>query len=322
YLKGRGIVLNEPSVVAIQEIDGHREVLAVGDEAKVMLGRTPSNITAVRPLREGVIADFEVAEEMLKYFISKVHNRRSFISPRLVVCVPSNATAVERRAIEQAALAAGVRRVYLIEEPVAAALGAGLQVFAPHGSMVVDVGGGTTEVAILSLGGIIYSRSIRVGGDQMDQAIIAYVRRRHNLLLGEASAERIKHTVGRARGRNNGQELAVDIRGRDIVLGIPKEITVGQRAIAEALSEPVGQIIDAVQTALESTPPELAADIVARGIVLTGGGALLSNLDVALRESTGLPVIVADDALTCVALGSGLAMENMKTMGTVLASVH
>ena len=322
YVKGRGIVLNEPSVVAIQETAGRREVVAVGEEAKVMLGRTPANITAVRPMRDGVIADFEVAEEMIKYFIRKVHKRRSFISPQIVVCVPSSATAVERRAIEESALAAGVRRVHLIEEPLAAAMGAGLQIFEPRGAMVVDVGGGTTEVAVMALGGIVYSRSVRVGGDRMDEAIISYVRRKHNLLLGEASAEQIKHTVGTAKGQGNGRQLAVDIRGRDVILGIPKEITVGQSAIAQALSEPVKQIVDAVQTALEATPPELAADIVERGIVLTGGGALLSNLDIVLRDATGLPVIVAPDALTCVVMGTGLAMENMATMQSVLATVH
>jgi rod shape-determining protein MreB len=322
YVKGRGIVLNEPSVVAIHEYDRQREILAVGAEAKVMLGRTPGNITAIRPLRDGVIADFEVAEEMIKYFIRKVHNRRSFISPQIVVCVPSGATSVERRAIQESALAAGARKVYLIEEPMAAAIGAGLPVNEPSGSMVVDIGGGTTEVAVLSLGGIVYSRSIRVGGDKMDEAIISFVRRQHNLLLGEASAEKIKHAVGTAATGHNGHEVAIDIRGRDILLGVPKEITIGQRAVAEALSEPIGQIIDAVRTALESTPPELASDIVDRGIVLTGGGALLSNLDMVLRDATGLPVRVAPDALTCVALGTGTALENLKSMRGVLSSVY
>jgi len=322
YVKGRGIVLNEPSVVAIHEYDRQREILAVGAAAKVMLGRTPGNITAIRPLRDGVIADFEVAEEMIKYFIRKVHNRRSFISPQIVVCVPSGATSVERRAIQESALAAGARKVYLIEEPMAAAIGAGLPVNEPSGSMVVDIGGGTTEVAVLSLGGIVYSRSIRVGGDKMDEAIISFVRRQHNLLLGEASAEKIKHAVGTAATGHNGHEVAIDIRGRDILLGVPKEITIGQRAVAEALSEPIGQIIDAVRTALESTPPELASDIVDRGIVLTGGGALLSNLDMVLRDATGLPVRVAPDALTCVALGTGTALENLKSMRGVLSSVY
>jgi len=322
YVKGKGIVLNEPSVVAITEVDGQREVLAVGEAAKHMLGRTPRNIEAVRPLLDGVIADFEIAEEMIKYFIRKVHKRRSFISPQIVVCVPSGATAVERRAIQESAYAAGARNVHLIEEPMAAALGAKLPVNEPIGSLVVDIGGGTTEVAVLSLGGIVYSRSIRVGGDKMDAAIVNFVRRKHSLLLGEASAERIKHTVGAAIPRANGSAVSIDIRGRDIVHGVPKEITVGQAAIAEALTEPVGQIVDAVISALESTPPELAADIVDRGIVLTGGGALLSNLDVVLRDATGLPVTVADDALTCVALGTGMALENIKTMRNVLSSVY
>ncbi|MCL4160440.1 UNVERIFIED_CONTAM: hypothetical protein GTU68_036599 [Idotea baltica] len=322
YSKGKGIVLNEPSVVAISEIDGQREVVAVGHEAKVMLGRTPGNIKAIRPLRDGVIADFEVAEEMIKYFIRKVHKRRSFVSPQIVVCVPSGATAVERRAIQESAYASGARNVFLIEEPMAAALGANLPVSEPVGSLVVDIGGGTTEVAVLSLGGIVYSRSIRVGGDKMDEAIVNYVRRNHSLLLGEASAERIKHAVGAAISTANGHGVAIDIRGRDIVHGVPKEITIGQAAIADALAEPVSQIVDAVITALESTPPELAADIVDHGLVLTGGGALLSNLDVVLRKSTGLPVTVAKDALVCVAQGTGLALENIKTMKHLLSSVY
>ncbi len=322
FVKGKGIVLNEPSVVAITEVDGQREVLAVGEAAKEMLGRTPRNIEAVRPLLDGVIADFEIAEEMIKYFIRKVHKRRSFISPQIVVCVPSGATAVERRAIQESAYAAGARKVHLIEEPMAAALGAKLPVNEPVGSLVVDIGGGTTEVAVLSLGGIVYSRSIRVGGDKMDAAIVNFVRRKHSLLLGEASAERIKHTVGAAIPHANGSAVSIDIRGRDIVLGVPKEITVGQAAIAEALTEPVGQIVDAVISALESTPPELAADIVDRGIVLTGGGALLSNLDVVLRDATGLPVTVADDALTCVAQGTGMVLENIRSMRNVLSSVY
>ena len=322
YVKGKGIVLNEPSVVAISDVDGQREVMAVGEDAKVMLGRTPANITAVRPLRDGVIADFEVAEEMIKHFIRKVHKRRSFVSPQIVVCVPSGATAVERRAIQESAYAAGARNVFLIEEPMAAALGAKLPVNEPKGSLVVDIGGGTTEVAVLSLGGIVYSRSIRVGGDKMDEAIVNFVRRNHSLLLGDASAERIKQAVGAAVYSANGHEVAIDIRGRDIVRGVPKEITVGQAAIAEALAEPVSHIVDAVISALESTPPELAADIVDHGITLTGGGALLSNLDVVLRKATGLPVTVADDALICVAQGTGMALENMKTMKNVLSSVY
>jgi len=290
YVKGRGIVLNEPSVVAIVTIRGKKQVLAVGDEAKMMLGRTPGNIEAIRPLRDGVIADFEVAEEMIKHFIRKVHNRRSFVSPQVIICVPSGSTAVERRAIMESAESAGARRVYLIEEPMAAAIGAGLPVTEPTGSMVVDIGGGTTEVAVLSLGGIVYSRSVRVGGDKMDEAIIAYIRRNHNLLVGEGSAERIKKQIGSACAPEDGTGLSMEIKGRDLMNGVPKELVVTQRQIAEALAEPVGAIIEAVKVALEHTAPELAADIVDKGIVLTGGGALLGNLDLVLRHATGLAV--------------------------------
>jgi rod shape-determining protein MreB len=322
YVKGRGIVLDEPSVVAIIEIDGKREVLAVGEEAKVMLGRTPGNIQAIRPMREGVIADFEVAEEMIKHFVRKVHNRTSFASPQIVICVPSGATPVERRAIQESALAAGARRVYLIEEPMAAAIGAGLPVNDPVGSMVVDIGGGTTEVAVMSLGGIVYSKSIRVGGDKMDEAIASYIRRKYGLLIGDSSAERIKKEVGTAAVPMNGHEVSVQIKGRDLVSGVPKTISMLQRELADALSEPVGQIIEAVKMALETTPPELVADIVDHGIVLTGGGALLANLDVVLSAETNLPVTVAEDALTCVALGTGEAIENLKLMKNVLSSVY
>ena len=322
YVKGRGIVLNEPSVVAIIEKSGKKQVLAVGEEAKLMLGRTPGNIQAIRPMRDGVIADFEVAEEMIKHFIRKVHNRRSFANPQIIVCVPSGSTAVERRAIQESALSAGARRVYLIEEPMAAAIGAGLPVTEPTGSMVVDIGGGTTEVAVLSLGGIVYARSVRVGGDKMDEAIIAYIRRHHNLLVGEASAERIKKEVGSAAIPADGDGMTIEIKGRDLMNGVPKEIRIGQRQIAESLAEPVGAIVEAVKVALEATPPELAADIVDKGIVLTGGGALLANLDQVLRDETGLPVSIADDALSCVALGTGKALEQIKTMKNVLSSVY
>jgi rod shape-determining protein MreB and related proteins len=322
YVKGRGIVLDEPSVVAIIEVDGKREVLAVGEEAKVMLGRTPGNIQAIRPMREGVIADFEVAEEMIKHFVRKVHNRTSFASPQIVICVPSGATPVERRAIQESALAAGARRVYLIEEPMAAAIGAGLPVNDPVGSMVVDIGGGTTEVAVMSLGGIVYSKSVRVGGDKMDEAISSYIRRKYGLLIGDSSAERIKKEVGTAAVPMNGHEVSVQIKGRDLVSGVPKTISMMQRELADALSEPVGQIIEAVKMALETTPPELVADIVDHGIVLTGGGALLANLDVVLSAETNLPVTVAEDALTCVALGTGEAIENLKLMKNVLSSVY
>ncbi|TDI64291.1 MAG: rod shape-determining protein [Alphaproteobacteria bacterium] len=322
YVKGRGIVLNEPSVVAIINKGGKSQVLAVGNEAKMMLGRTPGNITAIRPMRDGVIADFEIAEEMIKHFIRKVHNRRSFASPLIVVCVPSGSTAVERRAIQESALAAGSRRVYLIEEPMAAAIGAGLPVTEPTGSMVVDIGGGTTEVAILSLGGIVYSRSVRVGGDKMDEAIIAYIRRMHNLLVGEASAERIKKEIGSAIPPADGNGLTIEIKGRDLMNGVPKEITVGQRQIAESLAEPVAAIVEAVKVALESTPPELAADIVDKGIVLTGGGALLANMDQVIRNETGLPVSIADEALSCVALGTGKVLEHLKSMKHIVTSVY
>ncbi len=322
YVKGRGIVLNEPSVVAIINKGGKKQVLAVGDEAKMMLGRTPGNIEAIRPMRDGVIADFEIAEEMIKHFIRKVHNRRSFANPQIIVCVPSGSTAVERRAIQESALSAGARRVFLIEEPMAAAIGAGLPVTEPTGSMVVDIGGGTTEVAVLSLGGIVYSRSVRVGGDKMDEAIIGYIRRHHNLLVGESSAERIKKEVGSAAIPDDGAGMTIEIKGRDLMNGVPKEITISQRQIAESLAEPVGAIVEAVKVALEATPPELAADIVDKGIVLTGGGALLANLDQVLREETGLPVSIADEPLSCVAMGTGLALEHIRTMRHVLSSVY
>jgi rod shape-determining protein MreB len=320
YVKGRGVVLNEPSVVAIVNKSGKKQVLAVGNDAKMMLGRTPGNIEAIRPMRDGVIADFEVAEEMIKHFIRKVHNRRSFANPMIIVCVPSGSTAVERRAIQESALSAGARRVYLIEEPMAAAIGAGLPVNEPTGSMVVDIGGGTTEVAVLSLGGIVYSRSVRVGGDKMDEAIIAYIRRNHNLLIGESSAERIKKQIGSAAPPNDGTGATMDIKGRDLLNGVPKEITITERQISEALAEPVSAIVEAVKVALEQTPPELAADIVDKGIVLTGGGALLANLDQVLREETGLPVSIADDALSCVALGTGRTLENTKSMKHMLTT--
>ncbi len=322
YVKGRGIVLNEPSVVAFTEVKGKKRVLAVGDEAKMMLGRTPGNISAIRPLRDGVIADFDVAEDMIKHFIRKVHNRRGFVSPQVIVCVPSGSTAVERRAIQESAEAAGARRVFLVEEPMAAAIGAGLPVTEPTGSMVVDVGGGTTEVAVLSLGGIVYSRSVRVGGDKMDEAIISYVRRNHNLLVGESSAERIKKDIGTACPPESGDGGKIEIRGRDLMNGVPKELILSQRQIAEALSEPVGSIIEAVKVALEHTAPELAADIVDKGIMLTGGGALLGNLDDILRHATGLPVSIAEDPLSCVVLGTGRCLENLKTLKSILISMH
>ncbi len=322
YVKGRGIVLDEPSVVAIANSRDRKQVLAVGDEAKQMVGRTPGNIEAIRPLRDGVIADFDIAEEMIKHFIRRVHPRRAFASPRVIICVPSGSTAVERRAIQESAEAAGARRVFLIEEPMAAAIGAGLPVTEPTGSMVVDIGGGTTEVAILSLGGIVYARSIRVGGNKMDEAIINYIRRNHNLLIGEATAERIKKTIGSACLPEDGVGAVMEIKGRDLMNGVPKEIAISQRQIAEALAEPVNAIIEAVKIALEHTAPELSADIVDKGIVLTGGGALLQNLDHVLRHATGLPVSLAEEPLTCVALGTGRCLEEMKTLQHVLQPAY
>jgi rod shape-determining protein MreB len=322
YVKGRGIVLNEPSVVAIQNHKGRRQVIAVGDEAKLMLGRTPGSIQAIRPLRDGVIADFDVAEEMIKHFIRKVHNRRTFASPEIIVCVPSGSTAVERRAIQESAESAGARRVFLIEEPMAAAIGAGLPVTEPTGSMIVDIGGGTTEVAVLSLGGIVYSRSVRVGGDKMDEAIIAYIRRNHNLLVGESSAERIKKEIGSACMPADGEGRVIQIKGRDLMAGVPKDLIISERQIAESLAEPVGAIVEAVKVALEHTAPELAADIVDKGIVLSGGGALLGNLDVILRHATGLPVSLADDPLSCVALGTGRALEDRALKQAVVSTAY
>ncbi len=320
YVRGQGVVLNEPSVVAITTINGRKQVLRVGEEAKQMLGRTPGDIQAIRPLRDGVIADFEVAEEMIKHFIRKVHNRRSFASPQMVICVPTGSTAVERRAIQEAAESAGARRVDLIEEPMAAAIGAGLPVTEAMGSMIVDIGGGTTEVAVISLGGIVYARSVRVGGDKMDDAIVNYIRRTHNLLIGETTAERIKKEIGSACPPEEGEGRMMEIKGRDLMNGVPKELVISERQIAEALAEPVGSIIDAVKGALEHTAPELAADIVDRGIVMSGGGSLLSNLDYVLRYATGLAVTVADDPLSCVVMGSGQALENMKSLQRVLIS--
>ena len=322
YVKGKNIVLNEPSVVAIADVKGKKQVLAVGEDAKQMLGRTPGNIHAIRPLRDGVIADFEIAEDMIKYFIRKVHNRRSFASPLVVICVPSGSTAVERRAIQESAEAAGARKVFLVEEPMAAAIGAGLPVTEPTGSMVVDVGGGTTEVALLSLGGIVYSRSVRVGGDKMDEAIIAYIRRHHNLLVGESSAERIKKDIGTACPPKEDDGEKIEIRGRDLLSGVPKELIFSQRQIAEALSEPVESIIEAVKMALEHTEPELASDIVDKGIVLTGGGSLLDNLDTVLRHATGLPISIAEDPLSCVVHGTGRCLEELKTLKSVLINMY
>ena len=321
YAKGQDVVLNEPSVVAFSNRNGRKVVHAVGKEASNMLGRTPAHIEAIRPMKDGVIADFEVAEAMISTFIKKV-NKSSFIlrKPHVVICVPSGATAVERRAIHQSAEQAGAKRVYLIEEPMAAALGAGLPIHEPSGSMVVDIGGGTTEVAVLSLDGIVYSRSVRVGGDVMDEAIIQYVRRTTNLLLGEMSAERVKKEIGSATMPDDNEGMMVQIKGRDLMNGIPREIRVTEAMIAESLAEPVEQIVEAVKSALEATPPELAADIVDKGIMLTGGGALLRNLDVELRNRTGLPVSIADNPLSCVVRGSGFVVENLAKWKNVLSS--
>ena len=318
YVKGRGIVLNEPSVVVLKEVQGRRQVIAVGDEAKLMLGRTPGNIHAIRPLRDGVIADFEVAEEMIKHFIRKVHKRTTFSKPKIIVCVPHGATPVEKRAIRQSVLSAGARRAGLIAEPIAAAIGAGMPITDPTGNMVVDIGGGTTEVAVLSLGDIVYARSVRVGGDRMDEAIISYLRRHQNLLIGESTAERIKTSIGTARMPDDGRGTSMMIRGRDLLNGVPKETEINQAQVAEALAEPVQQICDAVMQALETTPPDLAADIVDRGVMLTGGGALLGDLDLALREQTGLSISVANEPLNCVAMGTGKALEYEKQLRHVI----
>ena len=318
YVRGRGIVLNEPSVVAMALRGGRRQVLAVGEDARQMIGRTPGGIDAVRPMRDGVIADFEVAEEMIKQFIRKVHPRRGLASPKVVICVPSGSTAVERRAIQESAEAAGARRVFLVEEAMAAAIGAGLPVTQPSGSMVVDIGGGTTEVAVLSLGGIVYVRSIRVGGTRMDEAIAGYIRRNHSLLIGEATAEIIKKRIGTARPPEDGDGQIMEVKGRDLMNGVPKEVVVSERQIASSLAEPVAAITEAVKMALEHTAPELSGDIVDKGIVLTGGGALLRGLDVVLRHATGLPVSIAEDPLTCVALGTGRCLEEAKALQRVL----
>jgi rod shape-determining protein MreB len=321
YVRGKGIVLNEPSVVAIMDQRGKQKVLAVGEEAKQMVGKTPGNIRAIRPMKDGVIADFEIAEEMIKHFIRKVHKRRSFISPQIIICVPSGATPVERRAIQDSAENAGAREVFLMEEPMAAAIGAGLPVTEPAGSMIVDIGGGTTEVGIVSLGGLVYSHSLRVGGDVIDEAIISYIKRVLNLFIGDATAERIKKEIASAAPPEKGDGLEMQIKGRDLVAGVPKEITINERQVAEAIAEPVQAIVGSVKTALERTDPELAADIVDRGIVLTGGGALLRNLDKVLREATGLPVTVAESPLDCVAIGTGKPLEHMDSLSNVLIKV-
>jgi rod shape-determining protein MreB and related proteins len=318
YVPGRGIVLNEPSVVAMKEEDGVMVPYAFGNEAKKMLGRTPEKIQAIRPMKDGVIADFRIADEMIKHFVSSVDKRRSIIGPIIVICVPSGSTPVERRAIQESAEHAGAREVYLIEEPVAAAIGAGLPVTEATGSMIVDIGGGTTEVAILSLGGIVYSRSTRVGGDRMDEAIISYLRRYHNLLIGEATAEKIKKDIGVASPPEEGEGKSMVVKGRNMSNGAPMEIKLSEFEVAHALADPVNAIIDAVRTALELTPPELSSDISDKGIAMTGGGSLLRHLDSVISYATGLPVFVVDDPLPCVALGTGKALENLNAFSTVL----
>ena len=311
YVKGKGIALREPSVVTIQK--NSKKVLAVGSEAKAMLGRTPENITAIRPMKDGVIANFEITEAMLRYFIQKVHNRKTFVRPRMVICVPSGITQVERRAVRDSAENAGAREVYLIEEPMAAAIGVGLPVEEPGGSMVVDIGGGTTEVAVISLAGVVYAQSIRVGGDEMDEAIISYIKRNYNLLIGERTAEEIKIEVGSA--HETEEKKSLEIKGRDLIAAIPKTVLITDEEVRESLAEPVSAIVETVRGALERMPPELAADIVDRGIVLAGGGGLLRGLDVLLKEETGLPVTVAEDPLSAVVMGTGKVLDEIDLLG-------
>ena len=313
FVKGKGIVLREPSVVAIH--NESKEVLAVGSEAKQMLGRTPGNIVAIRPMRDGVIANFEVTEAMIKYFIRKVHNRKTLVRPRVVIGVPSGITQVEKRAVRDSAASAGAREVYLMEEPMAAAIGVGLPIASPTGNMIVDIGGGTTEVAVISLSGIVYSRSVRVAGDEMDEAIINYIKRKYNLLIGERTSEEIKIKIGSAYPMEEKQEM--EIKGRDLVAGITKVLIINDEEIREALAEPVSTIVETVKIALERTPPELAADIVDRGIVMAGGCSMLKGLDLLLREETGLPIILAEDPLSAVALGTGKALDELELLKKV-----
>ena len=314
-VKGQGVVLNEPSVVAIVENGGKKNVLAVGDEAKTMLGRTPGNISAIRPLRDGVIADFIVTEEMIKHFIKKVHKGRSFANPRILICVPTGSTPVERKAIQDSALAAGARRVQLIEEPIAAAIGAGLPISEATGSMVVDVGGGTSEIAVMSLGGLVYSKSLRVAGDAMDLAMVNYMRKEYNLMIGDSTAEKIKKEIGTAIPSNNNTYA---VKGRDLRSGTPKEVNITEEDTAEALNEILRDMVNGIKDALESTPPELSADLVDMGLTLTGGGSLLKNIDKRFSKETGLPVHIADDPLSCVAIGTGKALEQEQTFSTML----
>ncbi len=318
YVKGKGIVLREPSVVAVRQDMRANKVLAVGKEAKMMLGRTPGNIVAIRPIKDGVIADFEVTEAMLRYFINKVHNRRTLVHPRIIVSVPSGITQVEKRAVRESAESAGAREVHLIEEPMAAAIGAGLPITEPTANMIVDIGGGTTEVAVISLAGIVYAKSVRVAGDKMDDAILQYIKRKHNLAIGEHTAEVIKTTIGNVLPDPPFETM--DIKGRDLISGVPKTLTIDSGEIRTAIAEQVDSIVETVKMALELTPPELSADIVDQGIVLTGGGALLKNMDKRLKQETGVPVIIAEDPLSSVVLGSGKALENIDVLKDVMIS--
>ncbi len=318
YVKGKGVIIREPSVVALR--DNKQDVLAVGNEAKRMIGRTPGNIIAVRPMKDGVIADFDVTETMIRYFITKAHKRSRLVRPRIIICVPSGVTEVEKRAVLDAATHAGAREAYTIEEPMAAAFGAGLPVHEPTGNMVVDIGGGTTEVAVISLGGIVSSRSIRVGGDEMDESIIHYIKKKYKLMIGERTAEEIKMEIGTALSDESIEEKVKEVRGRDLVTGLPKTLEITSKEIREALKDPVTSIIEAVKYTLEQTPPELSSDIMDRGIILTGGGALLEGLDKLLIKETQMPVHIADEPLDCVVKGTGIVLEEIKTLKSVLQS--
>ncbi len=315
YVKSKGIVLNEPSVVAISSKTG--KVLSIGADAKRMLGRTPGNVSTIRPIKDGVISDFDYTREMLKYFIQRIHNRKSFIRPRIIIGVPSGITQVEQRAVKDAAFSSGARDVYLIEESVAAAIGAGMPISDPSGNMIVDIGGGTTDIAVISMVGIVYSKAIRMGGDKMDEAIINYIKRKYNLLIGEIMAETIKIEIGSAY-KMDSERHTMQIRGRDLISGIPKMIIIDDEEILESLADPVRQILDSIKLALENTPPEISADIVDKGIVLSGGGAMLKGLDVFLREETSLPIIIAEDPLTCVVLGAGKVLDDENILGKVM----
>jgi rod shape-determining protein MreB len=312
YVKGKGIVCNEPSVVVVKK--DNKKAVAVGSEAKRMLGKTPSNIMAIRPMKDGVIADFDVTGEMLKYFIKKVHNRKSYVSPRVIIGVPSGITQVEQRAVKDAAAASGAREVYLVEEPMAAAVGVGLPVGEPSGNMIVDIGGGTTDVAVISIDGVVYSKEVKVGGDKMDEAIMSYIKRRYNLMIGEATTEQVKIEIGSACGNGNTEKRVKDIKGRDVISGIPKTITVNEVEILDALSEPINVILDTIKVALENTPPEIAADIVDRGMILAGGGALLRRIDLLIKQETGLPVTIAENPLTAVVIGVGKMLDDVKML--------